>query len=107
MDNAAGALRVLDDIGENGFDLGKIRRIGTDAATPDLGIAENGRERLVQFVGEGAGERSEGPGAGEVGQFAPLLRGIRLRLLPRRHVDRESAEEDRLTGGVLFDPTRC
>ena len=58
-DDFAGALVVVHDVVENLADLGQIERLLRQEALGRLGVAQDRRQRLVQLVGQRAGELAE------------------------------------------------
>ena len=55
----AGTLHLVDDVAENLPQLVKICRVTGQETLRGLGVAENGGQRLIQFVGDRTGQLSE------------------------------------------------
>ena len=73
MDDFAGALVLVHDVRKDFAHLVEVNIVMREEALGRLGVAEDGGERLIQFMGERAGEFAEHRHAGKVGQFRPLL----------------------------------
>ena len=56
VDEQAGAFVALGDLGQDGADVGQVGGVLRQEAQRGLRVAEDGGERLVQFVGQGARE---------------------------------------------------
>ena len=63
----AGPPVLVNDVGEDVLHLGQVRRHLGQQALRRLGIGENDGERLIQLVGERAGEFAQGCDPGDVG----------------------------------------
>ena len=81
IDHFARAVVVLADVGQNSAHFVEVWRGLLEQQLPGLGVAQDGAERLVQFVRERGGQLAHGGDAGNVNQFVALLHDLLLRQL--------------------------
>ena len=63
---------VLDDVVQNLAHLSWVARIGSEETLGRLGIAANGRERLIQFMRQGSREFAHGGDSRYMGEFVAM-----------------------------------
>ena len=85
---------------EDGLHLGQIRRLLEEHLLRGLGIAEDDAERLVQLVGQRAGQHAHRVHARQVHQVVAQFPGFRFRLLLRGDIANHAEGADRAPGGV-------
>ena len=81
----------------------KIGRVLREEALGRLRVAEDGGERLVQFVRQRAGELAEHGHAREMREFAAPFVQLLFRLLARRDVKGDAAHVNRFATAVALD----
>jgi hypothetical protein len=81
LDDFAGAAVSGHYIGEDCPHLKQIMRLTRKMVPRGLGVAQDGAEGLVEFVGEQSGELTEHGQAGNAGQFIALLLDLEFGLL--------------------------
>jgi hypothetical protein len=82
VDHVAGPLVGIHDIAEGAAQLCKVRRVARQKPLDRLGVAQDRRQRLIQFMGQGACKLAENADAREMRQLLALLLGIDLGPLP-------------------------
>jgi len=98
-DDVAGAAVFGDDVCEDVAEFCEVQGGFCDEVLGGLGVAEDGAEGLIEFVGEGGGEFAEGGGAGEVGEFAALAGEFCFGVAAVGDVEGDSAAAGSLRGG--------
>ena len=78
---------VLDDVVQNLTHLSEVGRIGREQTLRRLGIAANGGERLIQFMGQGRREFAHGVDSRYMGEFVAMALHRQRRLLPLGDID--------------------
>ncbi len=79
VDHRSGAFVVTDDVFERGLDFPEVEVVRAEVSAGRLGVAQDGGERLVEFVGEGRCDFTEGCNPAAVSDLLLELGGRRIR----------------------------
>jgi len=99
--HSAGAFVVPHDIVENRVQFVRITFAILEKAPRGLGIAENGGQRLIQFVGNGGGQFAEGGDPHGVGQFVAQLLFAHFRALAGHDIADDLGDQFQLGDDIV------